>query len=128
MYELATASVAQESCQVQSVIPEICGFVDCPATEASVGETLDSHALRIKAAQQFDQGGDKNGFGVVAEFVVNPHAVEFAHPRFGIGMCEDSRFWILHESVDCHSEASLGFVSTEDTEIEHAEKAVIPFV
>lgn len=64
----------------------------------------------------------------MAEFIIYPHTVEFAHPRFGIGVREQARLWILHVAVDGHAEAAVGFVGAEDSEIEHAENAVIPFV
>lgn len=64
----------------------------------------------------------------MAEFIINPHSVEFAHPRFWVGVREDFSLWILHKSIDGHSQAAVGFAGAEYPEIEHAETAVVPFV
>lgn len=128
MYHLTAAPVTQKLGEVKAVILEVGGFVDSAAAEATVGETLHGHEVRVKAAQQLDRGGYQNALGIVAEFIIYPHTVEFAHPRFGIGVREQARLWILHVAVDGHAEAAVGFVGAEDSEVVDTETSVVLFV
>lgn len=128
MYHLAAASIAQKLCEVKAVILKVGGFVDSSAAEATVGETLHGHEVGVKAAQQLDRGCYQNTFGIVAEFIIYPHTVEFAHPRFRVGVREYPGFGVLHVAVDGHSEATVGFVGAEDSEVVDTETSVISFV
>lgn len=64
----------------------------------------------------------------MAEFIINPHSVELAHPRFRVRVCEYLRFWILHISVNGHAKTAFRLVCPKYSEIVNTETAVIPFV
>lgn len=88
MHNFTAAHVAQEFREVKAVILKVCGLVDCAAAKTTVGETLHSDEVWINAAQQLDRGGYQNALSIVSEFIIYPHSVQLAHPRFGIWVQE----------------------------------------
>lgn len=126
--DLAASDIAQKLCEVKPVILEVGGFVDCAAAKATIGKTLHGDEVWIKTAQQLYRRGYQYALGVVAEFIIYPHSVEFAHPRFRVRVREYPRRRVLHVAVDSHSEAAVGFIGVEDSEVIDSEAAVVPFV
>lgn len=125
MYNLARPPIERV---VETKVPKVGRFVNRATSEATVGETLYRHACRIETMEQLDRGGNQDAFGVVPEFVVNLHAVEFADSRieFRAGECLGSRG--LHVTVHRHSKASVGLVGVKYPEIEHSEASVVLLV
>ena len=128
MNDLAASDIAQKLCEVKAVILEVGGFVDCAAAKATVGETLHGDEVWVKTAQQLYRRGYQYALGVVAEFIIYPHSVEFAHPRFRVRVSEYPRRRVLHVAVNGHTQAAVGFISVEDSEVMDSETAVVPLM
>lgn len=117
MRNFARSAIAQELRVMKSIVAKIRRLIYRPAAQTTVRETLYRHAIGIEFAQQLDGRGDKHTFGIVSERVVDPHTIEFAHPRFRVRVREQVRFRVLHIAVHGDAQTIVGRIGSEYPEI-----------